>query len=273
VEGSHGQEEDAEEHPRPVPAREEVRLGKPEPDPGEDPGEASPGQGGGRRRRLISDALELLHRARRELGPTALIGLSGGKDSLAVLDLAAQVFDHVACFHLAIVPDLACVEGRARQLAARYGTEVRTYPHPDAIAWLRAGLYCVPRGAPPPPLRHRDVELAARLDAGADVVILGEREDDSVRRRLKLRRWGQLHVEKRRCYPIAPWREREVYAYLRLRKIPLPVRFGERRMSGIDMTPDCMAAIRDRFPEDFARICEVFPHARALALKRDLERA
>lgn len=229
----------------------------------------------------IAEANALIARARSELGGVALVGLSGGKDSLVTLDLVARsgLFDRVACYHMAIVPGIEIVEGVARRVAARIAREagitidVRIYPHEIATDSLRLG-WARARAMGGPRVLEDDILRLAMEDARAEVLFTGIKASDSFMRRQTMNRTAGIDLKRRRCYPIIGWLDANVYSYLRHRRIPLPSRLGsEAKGSGLSFKPNVLSWLRQHHPADFARVCEVFPDAESLALRYELARA
>jgi 3'-phosphoadenosine 5'-phosphosulfate sulfotransferase (PAPS reductase)/FAD synthetase len=102
----------------------------------------------------------------------------------------------------------------------------------------------------------------------------GERLDDSPQRRGMLSQTRHeahgmvgLWERFRRIYPIAHWKTRDVHAYIRVNNLPLPPQLGRKNQSGMGMTPEGMAAIRQNYPEDFEKILAQFPLAEAQAIR------
>ena len=203
-----------------------------------------------------------------------LVAFSGGKDSIVCLKLALRVFGagHVAAFHMRIVPGLHCVEEPARRICDALGVPLRTYADPDAIRALREGVYCVERkgiaGALP---KYRDVERVALQDAECEWTALGWRKSDNYSRLFVLRA-GLVGPPKgpQRVFPVGDWKDADILGALRAWKIqPVPklcTREGARS-SGVSLNPAVLSQIRRRFPDDYGRIKEVFPHVDAAVFR------
>ncbi len=199
--------------------------------------------------------------------PGILVSYSGGKDSLAVLDLCAQVVQPPAlrAFFMYFLPGAAAYEPWLEFARRRYGVEITQYPHPALAACIRKAIYCDPIAALDdlPDLRERHVYAAARADAGIDVIATGRRRADSVLRRGRFAR----RADPRVVAPIAGWNRYEVAAYLRGRAIPMPEAAG-RDGKGLDLRASSLFWLHDRCPADFARLCEYFPYAQAVIERR-----
>ncbi len=225
---------------------------------------------------LIADAIAVLQRARETCGDHALVAFSGGKDSIACAVVAKRVFPQVSLFCMLTVPGLDCEEGHARRMAERLDCPIRFYPHWQTTQQLKAlslGLHSgglSSRRA----IKYTDIEALARYDTAAGVVILGWRESDSDKRIAVIRRWGAFDAQRRRAYPLHKWLDRDVYAMIRANKFPLPPRFGSGRVSGVSVIdPEVLLEIRTRYPGDYERIKEVFPHVEAITLRAKLRAA
>ncbi len=89
---------------------------------------------------MLTSSLDEIRSAADE-DPRCLVALSGGKDSLAVLDLACQCFDLVECFHMWLVPGLECESGPVTAAAARHGVKVHEIPHWHLGRLFKAGTF------------------------------------------------------------------------------------------------------------------------------------
>lgn len=196
-----------------------------------------------------------------------LIAYSGGKDSLAVLDLCSRSFKRVSCFFMYFIPDLEVVEVMLDYARKRWGVEVLQYPHWITGKLIASGVYCSPswRLDDLPKWTVRDSYDMALLDSGATLMATGARRSDSMGRRLTLssalKHWTDV------VYPIIGWKQADVKAYLAMQGIPLPSSSGAST-SGIDLSLPSLLWLADQHPRDFARICEVFPYAEAVVWRR-----
>jgi hypothetical protein len=231
------------------------------------------------RRRLtpLADAAKLL-RDVHKLTPNIIIGLSGGKDSLVTLDMCVREFgaSNVSAFFMYLVKDLRCVETTVRWCERHYKIEVHRLPH-----WLLGLAY---KNATYMPhrsgtekwrdMRLVDVEQLARKKTGFEWIANGHRMADSIERVGMLNRIDGFDEVGRRVYPLWRWNEASVMAYLRARKIPPPPKLTilKRAMTGVSFQEDVLLAIRDKFPDDFKRILEVFPYVEARLARYELQK-
>lgn len=196
---------------------------------------------------------------------TALVGYSGGKDSMVVLDLAVRVFKKVKAFNMEFVPDMTIWDIPLLEAEARYGIEIKRYPHWATARALIAGAYCDKRSDVPDIGLDGCYEMAMH-DAGVPFVITGARSADSPTRR----RFIGAHKGKKDhvVYPIVEWHKYDVAGYLKLRNLPMPDSSGASA-TGVDLSTRSLCWLYDRHPRDFEKLEEYFPYAKAAILREE----
>ncbi len=213
---------------------------------------------------LIEDAEGLLVKTKAD---SVLVGLSGGKDSIATLDLCVRRFQRVEAFFMHLVPGLWCEDAMlARVLKHFPSVKLHRLPHFDLSRYQRENAFgCNPRLRKVALLSLAQVEAHLRALTGIEWFAYGERSSDGFARRAKLNPIGGFWEKFQRVYPIYRWKERNVYAYIRQRKLPCPTqKLGGRAVSGsVDLHPKSLEWLRDTFPDDYAKLVRVFPLAPA----------
>lgn len=217
---------------------------------------------------MHSDLLKPIQWLRR-ITDTVIVGVSGGKDSVAVLDLCAAANMTIHAYTLEIVPDLRLKNEYFAMLERRYGITIQRYPHPERVQCFREGRYC----NPVPDLvqfNFRDVWEKARADFGVYWLATGEKKVDSLERRAQLSAWGAVQPARGRAFPLAEWKERDVYDYLQRRAVPLA---PEYRYFGHSLaTPlegRVLAILKEHYPDDYEKVCRDFPFAEASLVRHD----
>jgi 3'-phosphoadenosine 5'-phosphosulfate sulfotransferase (PAPS reductase)/FAD synthetase len=148
----------------------------------------------------------------------------------------------------------------------RWGVTIHQYPHFRLSEILRDG-FCRPpsqKFADLPPLSVRDIQRLVQHDLGIDVVATGMRRSDSPHRRRTLKNTA-MHTDV--IHPIVGWKKLDVLAYMAMRHIPVPESTGGAT-SGVGLSPKSLLWLHDTFPNDFRKLCEVFPYAEAYVWRR-----
>lgn len=205
---------------------------------------------------ILDDTVRLLSE-RAVSNDSCLVFYSGGKDSTAVLDLCCRTFRQVVAVHMYFVPGLQVVEERLNLIRARYGVDVYYTPHWMLSDFFRKGLYCFPQ----PGIKHVSpmaVFAHARSELGIQLIAHGGRAKDSGWRRRMFAKSQDENV----IYPIKFWNKIDVLAYLKMKKIPAPEKFD------LDLSTKSLLWLADNHPDDFRRVCQVFPHAEAVVYRR-----
>lgn len=217
----------------------------------------------------IEHARAILRGVRARGANRILVACSGGKESRACLDFAVAEFGaaNVECFFMALVEGLESVEAPVHATLARYpGVKLHRVPHWLLSHYLREATL-MPHQTAAATMRKQklvDVERAVRAKTGIEWIAWGWRANDSVTRRVLLKRhapdgvWPETH----RVFPIADWSTKDVVGYLKGRGIALPPRFGAKTLngpSGFDLTASCLRYLREHYPRDFAKVKAVFP--------------
>ena len=215
----------------------------------------------------IAAARNLLRIVRDETDAIG-VAVSFGKDSLATLSLACEMFPRVEAYYLYRVRGLRVVRDWADEVRARHGVTVRMYPHFDlARCYRHAVLQPHWRGLDRVPvLSMADIERQFRLDAGVDWLAYGWRRNDSFSRALIMRQCAGLDWATRRVFPLRAFRRREVYALLDARGIPRPPMLGRKEQGGLDFVRPALEWLRDEYPDDFAKWVRDFPFSGVMLL-------
>jgi len=220
---------------------------------------------------MIASAREVLAIIRAQTDRIG-VAFSAGKDSHVVLDLVCRQFTRVDAFYLWRVPELEVIRRLCARVEKRYGIGVRMYPHFDLSRVFKhavlqphwGGLDRVPR------VDMADVEARFRAETGVEWIAYGWRRNDSRSRALIISQTARMDWKARRVYPIGHWRRQDVLNYLRANGITRPPTFGRREQGGVDFHPATLNYLLQRFPDDYAKLVEMYPYAEAYRLSADL---
>jgi len=197
---------------------------------------------------------------------SVLVSFSGGKDSLVVADLCSRQFKRMVFFFMYFVPGLRCCEEQLDYGRKKYGAEVLYYPHWSVVAALRAGVYCPTSDTTdqlPKDYTLSDIYSLARQDTGIKLIANGIKRSDS-----EFRRKNRAAFERKDVLcPLRDWNKLEVLAYLSLHKIPVPKSSG-RGATGVDLSSPSLCWLHDTYPDDFEKLLQWFPYARAALARR-----
>jgi 3'-phosphoadenosine 5'-phosphosulfate sulfotransferase (PAPS reductase)/FAD synthetase len=215
---------------------------------------------------LLSHALDRCRRAAKLGDGGVIVGVSGGKDSLATLDIVCRsgAFSRVEALSMELVPGLESFRRPVERAVARYGVKVHFLPNWDVARKLKHAILRphILGNNQIKLLRLKDIERALTKRTGIGWFSYGERAADSIVRRLYTRECDGVQADWRRCWPIWDWRIADVRGYLKLRRIPLPKSTRDGRASGgITLGPKSLARMKKEHPNDYRKILEVFPDA------------
>lgn len=197
------------------------------------------------------EALALLHES-------CLVFYSGGKDSLAVMDLCRRAFRAAAGVFMYFVPGLAVAEERLDYARRRWGVEFLLLPHWMLGRFLKNGVYCPPRPGVKE-LTLPAVHALARRETGVGLIAHGAKRADGSWRRRQMKATASDDLVS----PLAAWNKWDVLSYLKANGIEPP---GEK--FDLDLSAKSLLWLHRDHPGDFARVCEVFPYAEAVVWRQ-----
>jgi hypothetical protein len=214
----------------------------------------------------LEETLAVLQKA-RAVSPSALVAYSGGKDSLAVMDMACRTFDHVEGLFKYLVPGLELTTIIIENAKKRWGVKVHEYPSQNTITALKHGIFCNPgRGEDElPEINSWNIYAAAIRDTGIPIVLTGMKRADSQSRR-RLLKWNNAHEQV--LHPIAGWEKIDVVSYLRLNGIPIPAGSGSIT-SGIELADSELLWLYDTARDDFEKVAKIFPYIWVVPKRRE----
>ena len=191
-----------------------------------------------------------------------VVGVSG-KDSLAVLELVRPRFKRVSGFFQYLVPGLSFQDRWLDAVERRYGIGIVRLPHFQLSDLLRSASFRPHTrvSVQCPKISIGDVLSEVRTKTGIAWVATGEKKCDSLQRRGMLSRNGGIDLKNCRCFPLADWTNAGVFNFLRRAGVPLPPDYQMIGRSFDRLSGKQLIAIRDRYPNDYRKIIEVFPFA------------
>lgn len=210
----------------------------------------------------LSDTLSMLQGIRDSGHAEIIVSYSGGKDSLATLDLCSRVFERVHAYFLYWCKGLETEERLLRMAEKRWNCTVTRLPSP-AIQTYLSGSYGK-RVAQRRRYKLEDTWAIMRDRTGVEWIAFGQRMDESIERAGMLKESKGVMDDARRVYPLWDWKAKDVFAYLRNRRIPIPTNFGSEDTGGCGLDPQTLLWLRENEPGDYAKVLEAFPRAAAL---------
>lgn len=220
--------------------------------------------------RTIHD-LETLARRERDI----LVSYSGGKDSLAVMEMCVKVFgaSRVKAFFWFTVPDLEVCNKQMQFCRDRWGVEPIQVPHWDMVMQMKNGLWCDPT---PKIDKLPDMDLKTGYAYAMDVcecgvVATGMKDADGLPRRHFFAniRDGGNPFWNRLVHPLREWKKKDVIDYLKANNIPVPESESGAVTTGVGLVHDALCWLHDKHPNDFKKLLKWYPYAEAAIKRRD----
>ena len=215
---------------------------------------------------------------RAETGGTVILSFSLGKDSVAAWIQLRRFFPHIVPYYLYLIPDLAFVNASLTYYEQVFKTSIIRAPHPSVYRMLNNLVFQAPENCrliesmqlqePSYDTLAAMVRRENKLPPAA-MVATGVRCSDSIMRRTSLKKWGSLNPKRKTFWPVFDWTADRLETELRQANMKLPVdyhMFG-RSFDGIDFR--FLNPIKERFPEDYARILQFFPLADLELFRRE----
>ena len=220
----------------------------------------------------IHSTLRLLEKMKAE-EDEILVGYSGGKDSLVVMDLCAKTFSRVKAVYFYTVPGLEVIEKQMRYAKARWGVDVVRIPDFRAVIGMKDGIFCdaVPVLDKVPEFGLKEQYALAMEATKASRIAVGMKAADGLKRRQffgNIRDSGDPVWDRLRI-PIKDWRKKDVLDYLDANGIPRPDAVEGSVTSGVGLDHDSICWLRDNHPQDFQLFLKWFPYAEACIKRRE----
>ena len=206
------------------------------------------------------------------------VWFSCGKDALATLDLCFANFSRVVPAFMYFIPGLSFQEQALTYCERRYSCKIDRIPSSGLTDALRDGFMRSDRTDDIKRLKHRDYDAWFRAKHNIEWIASGEKCIDSVERNAMIKVAKGIDTKRKRFWPVGYWSHRAIYSYLTSRAIPLPpdYRFkleGQQSRSFSFTWPAEQVWLRDNFPDDYKKLCKLFPQVPAYCMQYEASQA
>lgn len=210
----------------------------------------------------MSTALYDPIKVQSKITDSVIVGFSGGKESVVVLDLCFRYFKNVHPFFMYICPDLSFQERTLQWYERKYQTEIIRIPHMDVSEFFHYGSFR-PGDLTFPIVSINDIYHYLRLKTDTWWIAAGERIDDSIVRRAMMKKSGSVDEPRGRFYPISMWKKREVMDYIKFHNLYLGQDSRKLGFSFCSLWGKELSMLKQHFPDDYAKVIRQYPFAEA----------
>lgn len=200
-----------------------------------------------------------------------IVGFSGGKDSVAMLDLCKEYFKDVYAFNMYFVDKMQLQEGYFRYIEDKYQIKILRLPHFELsrIYQTQDSMHRSFELDKVPTIYFSDVENYVRDFFKCKWIAYGMMACESIERNAMLKNNNGCDYEYAKLYPLAFWNNQKVYAYLKTKNIHLPPEYYISGRSAnnpfVDLT---QILLKTYYPSDWERCMYKFPLAETVFAKQ-----
>lgn len=200
---------------------------------------------------------------------SVLVGFSGGKESVVVLDICFRYFKKVQPYFQYAVPGLSWNDKILRWYENKYGVEIIRIPIENCGEIFHYGIYT--RADPEfPVVSETDIINYLRLRTGIYWCATGERINDSLMRRARIKKSSTIDIKSGRMFPVAMWKTRECYDYIKFRNLYLSQDQKKLKHSMRLFSSKDLPYIKENHPEDYKKILHLYPFAGAIVKRAEV---
>lgn len=189
-----------------------------------------------------------------------IVAFSGGKESIVVLDMCMKHFKRVVPFFMYYIPHISFQERQLKWYEDKYGIEIVRLPHFELSQLLRYGTFRN-EDLTVPIVSINDIYNWMRQQYGIWWIAAGERSADSVIRGAMIKHSGSVDAQRGRFYPVAWWKQQEIYDYIKIKRLYLAADSRTFKTSFEGVNTRSFVFLQEHFPTDYERALKLFPLA------------
>jgi len=201
-----------------------------------------------------------------------IVGFSGGKDSIVLLDLCHHYFDKIYAYFMYLIPELEFQEVTLKYYEKKYNIKIKRVPHFKISEMLNTGSFRKPskQSLNIKNTKITDVEKHIKEVFNIEWIAQGLKKADSLSRRPWLEKNKGIDFNKKICYPLANWTDKNIFLYIKKNKLRLPAWYKYSKSSfGCALNFENLSIMKDNFIEDYKKVLNIFPYAEA-QIKRNI---
>jgi len=189
-----------------------------------------------------------------------IVMFSTGKDSIVMADLLIKGYSGKKEFvFLYFVHGLEIKQRIIEYYEKHWNIKIRQQPHFLSLSLKTGKKYKI-----------ADIEHGLRAKFDISYIAQGVRRDESMARRGMLAHLPYGIDEKyKKLYPIADFSAKDVMAYIKLNKLPLPVEYSHGWKHDFSVPDvDGLVYLKNNFPNDYKNVIAEFPQLEARVWER-----
>lgn len=203
----------------------------------------------------------------KQANGVTLLSFSNGKDSLLAWLVLRRYFEKIIPFYLYTIPGLEFIEYSLRYYEEYFKCHIIRLPHPSFYRMLNGLVYQSPEKclavelANLPDFDFDDVHwmMHEDLGLGKEVYVAdGVGLNDSMTRRVALKRNGPVSVNRGVFHPIYDYARADLVRELTQAKILLPPEYALIARSFDGFNDEYLPMIKENYPRDWERIREFY---------------
>ena len=185
---------------------------------------------------------------------------STGKDSIVMADLLVKSYTGKKEFvFMYFVQGLEIKQRIIDYYEKRWKIQIHQIPDNSNLSLKTGKKY-----------KLADIEHGLRKTLNISYIAQGIRRDESLARRGMLAHlpYG-IDERNKKLYPIADFSKKDVMAYIKLNKLPLPIEYQHGWQHDF-YTPDVdgLVYLKNNFPKDYKKVIKEFPKLEAMVWER-----
>lgn len=218
------------------------------------------------------DYYDVVKRAKAQGIDEVIVGVSGGRDSVATLDLCCKHFSKVRGYFMYIVKDLSFQRRYLSYLKKRFDVDIYEVPAWNLSLYFREGYFRNPteKSSNVRRLTQKDINRHVRNKLGIEWIATGEKQVDSIERMTQIKSVNAINEDRKVLWPLAVWSHYEVQDHLLREKITSSPEY-EMGLQGNNsfgkLWGQNCSVIKKQFPEDYQKIKRRFPLIEAQVIK------
>lgn len=193
------------------------------------------------------------------------LSFSCGIDSIACFYQLKKYFEKIVPVYMYCVPNLEFVERQLNYFENKFDTKIYRFPHPQTVVLLMQSAYNYKHNSISKFFNGYNHDAIYQIIKSAYnlqndyFIAIGNKQNDNPMRRMSLKKWGSMNLNRKTFYPIFDWSDQQVANIINENncKVPIDYKIFGRSFDGLVYR--FMLPLKKYFPNDYAKIKEYFP--------------